>query len=206
MSRPLILLGGSFDPIHGGHLALAWAVYAQCPQAEIRLMPTAQSPFKHTKTSRKHRLAMLRLALRDTPFQIERCEMYSTPPVYTIDTLTHIRQQIGTTRSLIFVMGQDSLLSLHKWKGGLDLLDKTHLWVFARASQQHPLKLSDELQSSAVDQPKMLENSPAGRIYLDPFLPPNISSTQLRSQLSRTSSLVPARVWAYNRKSFLYGF
>jgi nicotinate-nucleotide adenylyltransferase len=206
MPRPLILFGGSFDPIHQGHLALAMAVHAQAPHAEIRLMPTAQSPFKHTQTSTRHRLALLRLALRDTPFSIERIELQHPSPTYTIDTLSHIRQRIGAIRPLIFILGQDSLHSLPRWKGGFDLLSKTHLWVFGRGARSTPLQLSDELFFRQVNHPQMLENSPAGRVYVDPYLAPNISSTQVREQLATSRSLVPARVWAYNRKSSLYGF
>ena len=206
MRHPLILFGGSFDPVHIGHLALAHTVHARMPEAQLCFMPTAQSPFKTAQTPARHRLAMLRLALRDTPFGIERAELFGPTPSYSIDTLSHIRQRIGPDRPLIFILGQDSLDSLPRWKGGLALLQKTHLWVFCRTALHRPIELSDELKIRQVNDPKMLENSPAGAVYIDPFVPPTISSTQIRAQLATSRLLVPKRVWAYNRKSFLYGF
>jgi len=218
-TAPLILLGGSFDPIHNGHLWMAHEVYRHCLaldiSAEIRFLPTARSPFKHTQTSAKHRLAMLRAALRDTPFGIDRTEVYSPPPTYTLDTLTRIRARIGSARSLIFVMGQDSLESLPRWKGGYELLALTHLWVFPRLEPtanpqaQPSMTLAAELTARHTTTLQSLQQQPSGLIYLDDQMPPAISSSHTRQHLATTElfkNSLPKRVIKYNESTKLYGF
>lgn len=215
---PLVLFGGSFDPIHNGHLWMAHSVFQQFNeidiQSDIRFLPTACSPFKKTQTSAKHRLDMLRLALRDTPFAIDKTEIYSTSTPFTIDTLTKIRKRIGSERPLIFMMGQDSLDSLPRWKGGFELLEKSHLWIFPRIEGKKTdlLILPNEIQNKQTFNIEDLCLNPNGLIYLDKNTPPSLSSSSIREH-SATSELskllkksLPPRVLAYNRKTKLYGF
>ncbi len=215
---PLVLFGGSFDPIHNGHLWMAHSVFQQFNeidiQPDIRFLPTACSPFKKTQTSAKHRLDMLRLALRDTPFAIDKTEIYSTSTPFTIDTLTTIREKIGSARPLIFMMGQDSLDSLPRWKGGFELLEKSHLWIFPRIDGKKTdlLILPNEIQNKKNFNIEDLCLNPNGLIYLDKNTPPPLSSSSIREH-SATSELskllkksLPPRVLAYNRKTKLYGF
>ncbi len=214
---PLVLFGGSFDPIHESHLWIAHTVYQQLThhgiQSEIRFLPTACSPFKTTQTSAKHRLTMLKLALRDTPFLIDKTEVHLPPPNFTIDTLTLIRKRVGLDRSLIFVMGQDSLESLPRWKGGFELLNKTHLWIFPRINNDktETVVLDDELQSKQVLTVEALTESANGLIFLDHQTPPYLSSSKVREN-AKTSDFVkllkkslPPRVFEYNRKTKIYG-
>ena len=215
---PLVLFGGSFDPIHNGHLWMARSVFEQFKeidiQLDIRFLPTACSPFKQTQTSAKHRLDMLRLALRDTPFSIDKTEIYSTSTPFTIDTLNSIRQRFGSTRPVIFMMGQDSLDSLPRWKAGFELLKKTHLWIFPRIDEKKTdsLTLPTEIQNKQIFNLKDLCLNPNGLIYLDNNTPPHLSSSLIRehSATSEHSILLkkslPSRVLAYNRKTKLYGF
>ncbi|MGO3000809.1 MAG: nicotinate-nicotinamide nucleotide adenylyltransferase, partial [Moraxellaceae bacterium] len=132
-------LGGSFDPVHDGHLQMAMTVYQRLlPIAKqqqrtlhVSLLPNARSPFKEKSTDPKHRLAMLKLATLNTPLQINELELWQTPPVYTIDSVRTLRQRYPYD-SLIFIIGMDSALSLSKWKNGLELTDYVNLWVFNR--------------------------------------------------------------------------
>ncbi|MGP9691408.1 nicotinate-nicotinamide nucleotide adenylyltransferase [Psychrobacter sp. AOP30-A2-5] len=132
-------LGGSFDPVHEGHLQMAMTVYQRLlPIAKqqqralhVSLLPNARSPFKEKSTDPKHRLAMLKLATLNTPLQINELELWQTPPVYTIDSVRTLRQRYPND-SLIFIIGMDSALSLSKWKNGLELTDYVNLWVFNR--------------------------------------------------------------------------
>ena len=132
-------LGGSFDPVHDGHLQMAMTVYQRLlPIAKqqqralhVSLLPNARSPFKEKSTAPKHRLAMLKLATLNTPLQINELELWQTPPVYTIDSVRTLRQRYPHD-SLIFIIGMDSALSLSKWKNGLELTDYVNLWVFNR--------------------------------------------------------------------------
>lgn len=134
-------LGGSFDPVHNGHLQMALYVYQsllpiakqQQRELQVSLLPNARSPFKADSTDPKHRLAMLKLAIKDTPLQINELELWQAPPVYTIDSVKTLRARYPHD-SLIFIMGMDSAQSLDKWKNGLALTDHVNLWVFNRLS------------------------------------------------------------------------
>ena len=132
-------LGGSFDPVHQGHLQMAMTVYqsllpiAEQQQRElyVSLLPNARSPFKEDSTDPKHRLAMLKLATQESPLYINELELWQAPPVYTIDSVQTLRARYPHD-SLIFVMGMDSARSLEHWKDGLQLTDYVSLWVFDR--------------------------------------------------------------------------
>ena len=134
-------LGGSFDPVHNGHLQMALYIYQsllpiakqQQRELQVSLLPNARSPFKADSTDPKHRLTMLKLAIKDTPLQINELELWQTPPVYTIDSVKTLRARYPHD-SLIFIMGMDSAQSLDKWKNGLALTDHVNLWVFNRLS------------------------------------------------------------------------
>ena len=134
-------LGGSFDPVHNGHLQMALYVYQsllpiakqQQHELQVSLLPNARSPFKADSTDPKHRLTMLKLAIKNTPLQINELELWQTPPVYTIDSVKTLRARYPHD-SLIFIMGMDSAQSLDKWKNGLALTDHVNLWVFNRLS------------------------------------------------------------------------
>lgn len=134
-------LGGSFDPVHNGHLEVAMSVYQHLlPIAtqlqrtlHVSLLPNARSPFKTQSTAPNHRLAMLKLATENTPIQINELELWQAPPVYTIDSVRTLRQQYPND-NLIFIMGMDSAHSLDKWKDGSRLTDHVNLWVFNRQS------------------------------------------------------------------------
>lgn len=202
---PLVLLGGSFDPVHQGHLWMAWAVQARLPTAELRFLPTAASPFKTGQTPARHRRAMLRLALRDTPFGLETLEIRQRQTCYTLDTLQAIRTRLGPDRPLIFVLGQDAFESLPRWKGGYALLELAHLWVFSRPAQGNRLALPASLQLRQADSPQSLLAQPAGLVWLDERIPPAISSTKIRQYLATSRPLLPPRVYRYTRQSDLYG-
>ena len=134
-------LGGSFDPVHNGHLQIAMYVYQHLlPLAKqlnrelhVSLLPNARSPFKQQSTDPSHRLVMLKLATINTPIQIDELELWQAPPVYTIDSVRTLRQRYPND-SLIFIIGMDSALSLAKWKEGFELTDYVSLWIFNRDS------------------------------------------------------------------------
>ena len=102
-------------------------------ELQVSLLPNARSPFKADSTDPKHRLAMLKLAIKNTPLQINELELWQTPPVYTIDSVKTLRARYPHD-SLIFIMGMDSAQSLDKWKNGLALTDHVNLWEFNRLS------------------------------------------------------------------------
>ncbi|MGE6441329.1 nicotinate-nicotinamide nucleotide adenylyltransferase [Psychrobacter sp. NPDC078409] len=158
-------LGGSFDPVHNGHLEVAMSVYQHLlPIAtrlqrtlHVSLLPNARSPFKTQSTDPSHRLNMLKLATENTPIQINELELWQAPPVYTIDSIHTLRQQYPDD-SLIFIMGMDSAHSLDKWKDGLRLTDHVNLWVFNRQSSTD---VSDGISEKFSDSIISSENNTA---------------------------------------------
>ncbi len=134
-----VYLGGSFDPVHSAHIQMALYVYqtllpiarAHKRALHVYLLPNVRSPFKAHTIDPKHRLAMLQLAIKDTPLGISELELWQTPPVYTIDSVRLLSQRYPTD-SLIFIMGMDSARSLARWKQGLELTDYVGLWLFER--------------------------------------------------------------------------
>ena len=132
-------LGGSFNPVHHSHIQMAMYVYqclapiaaAQQRSLHVSLLPNARSPFKEQSLDPAHRLAMLTLAIENTPLQISELELWQTPPVYSIDSVRTLHEHYPND-SLIFIMGMDSARSLDKWKNGLQLTDYVHLWIFNR--------------------------------------------------------------------------
>lgn len=153
-------LGGSFDPVHHGHLQMVMYVYKsllpiaqlQHRTLQVSLLPNARSPFKDKSTNPTHRLAMLKLAIQESPLQINELELWQTPPVYTIDSVRTLKQRYPNDR-LIFIMGMDSARSLDKWKDGLRLTDYVDLWIFNRGgSSAHKNKLLDMGENLVEDE------------------------------------------------------
>lgn len=210
-------LGGSFNPVHDGHIQMAMAVYncllplanQQQRPLHVSLLPNARSPFKAQTIAPKHRLAMLKLAIQDTPLHLSELELWQNPPVYTIDSVHHLREQYPND-CLIFIMGMDSARSLDRWKNGLQLTDYVHLWVFNRLdkaaktadnlpdtlSEKLPRALKAHVTHSLEDillpncplwHSKSLKNNTKGRIYIDTRPIAMISSTDIRQQLQAGS-------------------
>ena len=156
-------LGGSFDPVHNGHLQMALYVYQsllpiaeqQQHELQVSLLPNARSPFKADSTDPKHRLAMLKLAIKNTPLQINELELWQTPPVYTIDSVKTLRARYPHD-SLIFIMGMDSAQSLDKWKNGLALTDHVNLWVFNRLSIAENDPIINNNDENTIAQEKLI--------------------------------------------------
>ena len=138
-------LGGSFNPVHSAHIEMAMQVYHSLApltaerncELQVSLLPNARSPFKSQSLAPKHRLAMLKLAVQDTPIRVDELEIWQPPPVYTIDSVRTLRQRY-LQDVLIFIMGMDSARSLDKWKQGLQLTDYVHLWIFGRSASADP--------------------------------------------------------------------
>lgn len=202
MPHPVGLLGGTFDPIHVGHLSMAqWALHA-LGLSEIWLIPAGQPPHKADRpvTAAQHRLKMTELAVQDNP-QIQVCkyEIEKTTSSYTIETLIALRPQFETPP--ILIIGLDSLLNLHKWHRWQEFGDYCELAVLPR--QDALVQDAASLKAYVAEQlPSYL-----GKVsWLD--LPQvDISSTLLRGVLSQgydcRYALVPA-VWEYIQAQGLY--
>ena len=125
--RRIGVLGGTFDPIHYGHLVIAEEVYATLNLAEMVFVPAGQPPHKPVKvvTAAEHRLAMLELAIASNPhFTISKVELERPGPSYTIDTLRLLRKQWGEQTAIYFVIGWDSMEELLTWHDPSGVLEE----------------------------------------------------------------------------------
>jgi nicotinate-nucleotide adenylyltransferase len=184
----ITILGGSFDPIHKGHLAIARKVVDTFKPTEFRFLPCGKHAFsKKIQASLEARLAMLTLALADetAQFCIDEQEIKNNSVSYTIDTLRHIRATLSPQESLAFISGQDAFSHLEKWKEWSHLLDYAHLIVVSRTAdtRPHPL-LEAYITAHTTKNLELLKSTPAGCIYfLEMTLIP-FSSSELRRELA----------------------
>lgn len=185
-------LGGSFDPVHLGHLAMAHTVALNLDSQNIAhrtaLLPS-RNPFKHTRHSTdSDRIAMLTLALDEynrhhhCHLALDRFELdffVGDTATYTLNTLITLKDKYPDD-TLIFIIGQDSLNTLPRWKGGLELFNFAHFWVFTR----HNTVIDWEYQPFLVELPTLI-SKPCGGIYLDNTAVADISSTAIRQAIAQ---------------------
>jgi nicotinate-nucleotide adenylyltransferase len=209
------LLGGSFDPIHVGHLALARAALERLRLAELRFIPAGQPWQKGAITEGAHRARMIALAIAGEPrFVLDMREIERPGPTYTIDTLRELRAALGADTPLVLVMGADQMERLDTWRDWAHLLDFAHIAVARR--NDAVLTLSWPLQefyNAHWARPEWLADRPAGRIVDLEMAPVDASATEVRTLLrappspardARLAQIVPAAVLDYIRAHDLY--
>jgi nicotinate-nucleotide adenylyltransferase len=129
------ILGGTFDPVHRGHLLVAHAAFARLALDTLLFIPAHRNPLKQQQaaTAFQHRLAMLDLAVAGEPgFFVSAMEGKRTPPSYTIDTIRDLRQRLGAQSELFFLVGMDAFQEVEGWKGSEILVRLVNLVVFPR--------------------------------------------------------------------------
>ncbi len=203
--------GGTFDPIHQGHLQLALYVTAHCQLTSLQLLPCHLPPHRaHPGVSSAHRAAMVELAIAPYPqLQLNTLELSKNSPSYTVETLEQLRTQYPTD-TLLFVIGMDSLNQLQHWHRYQDILQLCHLLVLQRPgySATEPTTASLLQHYQAVDLAQ-LQQQRAGCMLLlqNPLY--DISASQIRHALQQDSDPVPpqlqiAAVSSYIRQHGLY--
>ena len=130
-SKAIGILGGTFDPIHYGHLRLAEEMLELANLCQIRFIPTGIPPHRDApQTSARHRSAMVRLAITDqSAFVLDEREVERTAPCYTVDTLRELRAELGAAQPLCLLMGGDAFLQLHTWHEWEQLFELAHIVV-----------------------------------------------------------------------------
>ncbi len=125
------ILGGTFDPIHYGHLRLAEEMLELANLRQIRLIPTGIPPHRRTPhASAQHRSAMVKLAIADQAnFVLDEREVLRTGKCYTVETLRELRAEVGQEQPLCLLMGGDAFLDLHTWHEWEQLFDLAHIVV-----------------------------------------------------------------------------
>lgn len=209
---PLAYLGGSFDPVHQGHLHTAKELLLRFNFERLTLLPAARSPLKEAGTPFRHRLAMLQLAIAGEPrLAVDDREARRPPPSFTIDTLAELRRESGPERPLVFIMGLDSLLAVNRWHRWRELTAFAHLLVVTRPGWRADFvgEIAEWLAAHRADDPHMLECAANGRILLAETTPHAVSSTAIRAALHQgaapESQPLPAAVAGYIRENHLYG-
>lgn len=206
------IFGGTFNPIHNGHLALAQTVLDTLHCTQIRFIPAAVPPHKETPAvTAQHRAAMVKLAIQSHPkFVLDTCELDRQGPSYTIETL-HLLHTRFPDQALCLIMGQDSYLKLPTWHRWLELLEYCHLLVVHRADHEKTLTLHAEHEGQFVDisqTPHAFAAEAHGLISFLSVTPPDISSTRIREQLSQAvvtvQDHIPPAVWQYIKENRLY--
>jgi nicotinate-nucleotide adenylyltransferase len=206
-----ILYGGTFDPVHDGHLAVANAA-ATLFDTNVSLLPSADPPHRPPPgASTEQRAAMLDLAVEGHPrLHVDRRELLRTGPSYSVDTLREVRSEIGPHSPLAWLLGADAFRELHTWHDWRALFGLAHLIVAARPG--HALgglipELESEVAPRWTDDPSALCGVASGLLLrLDLQLRPD-SATALRRQLAAGASidrLVPPAVAIYIREHRLY--
>ena len=137
MTRPLAILGGTFDPVHNAHLRVAWEAAEQL-DAEVRLIPANVPPHRDQPIASAHeRAAILRAALAGQDrLALDERELRREGPSWTIDTLIELRDEIGAERPLVLLVGADAFLGLPSWHRWGELFDYAHIGVLTRPGHE----------------------------------------------------------------------
>lgn len=201
--RALGFLGGTFNPVHIGHLRGALDCVDQLGLDQVALLPAAQPPLKDLPViSAQHRSAMLELAVQRTEDLTVDCRELDRPGLsFTIDTVTELRHQWQGDTSLTFIMGLDSLVNLHHWRDWQGLFELCNIAVLARPGAHAAL---DGAVRRSIDQRRCpasdLKHCAAGAVTFVNQTPLDVSSTAIRGALKggkNVQFLLPEAVIEY---------
>ncbi|PCJ49561.1 MAG: nicotinate-nicotinamide nucleotide adenylyltransferase [Gammaproteobacteria bacterium] len=203
VKKGVAVLGGTFDPIHLGHLRLATDLIKKLNLEHLRLMPSYQPVHRDTPSATiEQRLEMLKLAVVDSPeLIIDERELTRKGPSYTLDSLKELRAEIGPSTPLYFILGIDAFCLLDTWHQWQHLTDFAHLVVAVRPGKHPDLsaKLSDYVQKVEYKLEGYPTSSKGSVIFMKNALL-DISSTAIRKGLKEgnsVSNLVPKQVSDY---------
>jgi nicotinate-nucleotide adenylyltransferase len=213
---PIGILGGTFDPIHYGHLRLAQEIGQGLKLDEVRFVPSGTPPHRAAPlTSALERLAMVRLAVQDNAlFTVDEREIQRSGPGYTVDTLAELRREIGPARPLCLLVGADAFLDFATWSRWHELFTLAHIVVAHRPGfpvdawqECMPQPLAREYASRTLRQPLAVHLAPAGGIVVIAIAALDISATMIRDCIRAGASpryLLPDSVLDYIQTRKLY--
>ena len=216
MNSPIGLLGGTFDPIHFGHLRLAEELAEALNIGQVRFIPAGQPPHRgQPRAATVHRLEMARRAVAGNPrFVLDAREIIRDAPSYSVDTLTALRAELPPNTPLVLFMGGDAFLGLTSWHEWHQLFDLAHIAVahrpgYSLASWEDALPdpLRTLLATRRCEQVAEIAEKPAGRVFLHTITQLDISASQIRDRALRGKSLrylLPDPVIDYIYENHLY--
>jgi nicotinate-nucleotide adenylyltransferase len=209
------IFGGTFDPVHLGHLRAAEDVREAVDLAEVRFVPAAIPPHKDacTVAPSAARLHMLELATAEVPgFRVWPIELARRGPSYSIDTIRALREEVGPAARIAFVLGRDAFAEFHTWKEYATIFALSDVVVITRPPRLGPLVLEEfpvATRGAFCYDPASgsFHHESGHRVIPLSVVPLDISATDIRSRLANGRSirfLVPAAVEAYLESSGLY--
>lgn len=208
---PVGVFGGTFDPVHYGHLRTALELVEQLQLQQLRLMPCAVPPHREPPAcAARHRAAMVELAVAGEPRLVcDTRELGREGVSYTIDSLVELRRELGEGHSLCLVMGCDAVLGITTWQRWQELLDWAHVVVIARPGWQLPVAgpVADWLRQHRLADRRSLRERSNGGTLIEELRPLAISSTEIRRLLAAGRSpryLLPQAVLDYIQTHQLY--
>ena len=194
------VLGGTFDPIHNGHIIVAEEVRARLDLAEVLFVPAGQPWLKEDSPilAAEHRVQMIRLAIAEQPyFKLSTMEIDRAGPSYTVDTITELQAQLGAGDELFFILGWDSLAQLPQWREPSRLIKACRLVAVPRPGYSLPDLNSLEAAIPGLSRRLTLLEKPEV----------DIDATEIRNRVAQglpIGHLVPEPVDEYIRKHKLY--
>ena len=213
-SEPLGIFGGTFDPVHLGHLRLAEEAMDALGLSGVSWIPAGQPAHRSgPQVSAQDRLRMVRLATAGNHrFSVDAAEVEQTAPSYTVPTLERLRAVYGPQQPLVLILGADAFAGLPGWHRWQALFALAHVAVAHRPGfriepASLPAALADEYARRASADPAALRLTPAGHMVSFAMTQLDISATQVRRQLAAGKSvryLLPEAIIAYIEQHHLY--
>ncbi|MEW6521470.1 MAG: nicotinate-nucleotide adenylyltransferase [Thermodesulfobacteriota bacterium] len=200
------LYGGTFDPVHHGHLAVGRAALRQLALDTLYFIPASLPPHKSDRpiTPFAHRVAMLRLALQgELRFVVSDIEGLRNGPSYTIDTLAQFRRELGPAADFFFIIGLDAFADIRSWKRYRELLDRASFVVIDRPSCEKRTVaqvVAASFPDCRQEEKGIWVGQGSQRIYALEMEPVPVSSSLIRDRLRRgeaVDGLIPAEVMDY---------
>lgn len=202
------VIGGTFDPIHFGHLRIALEVAEQCELEQVRFIPGHIPPHRpQPVASPEQRWDMVQLAIAQEPrFVADRRELEREGASYTVDTLASLRAELGADVRLLFILGTDAFLGFQSWHRWQDILQLTHLVVTQRPG--YSVDENEWYSERLVQCPAALREQRAGKVLFTEVTQLDVSATLLRERGRLGGSLrylLPEVVCEYVADTGLYG-
>lgn len=205
------ILGGTFDPVHYGHLRPALEVREQLGLDEVRVLPSARPPHRaRPAASAEHRLEMLHRATAGQECLVpDDREIQREGPSYMVDTLAHFRREFGERTPLVLIIGQDAANGLDRWHEWRRLFELAHIAVMQRPDSLCDYRddLATEMRERLAAEPAVLRQAPYGKVLPLAVTQLDISSTAIRAMVAEGRSpayLTPPPVIEYIRENGLY--
>ena len=214
LPEPLGLFGGTFDPVHFGHLRLAEEAIGHLGLGGVRWIPAGQPPHRgRPQVTGRQRLEMVLRSTAGNPlFSVDASEVEAAAPSYTVTTLERLRGELGAEQPLVLLVGADAFAGLPTWHRWRDIFALAHIAVshrpgFPVAAASLPPELAAEFVARRLDDPAGLRLAPAGAIATFTMTQLAISATQLRALFANGKSaryLLPDSVLDYITRNQLY--